>query len=101
MSTEAFRNQWSSQENLTKKKNIKAQRDTKMKQIVINFISEFQTVQGREPITSEIIDNLKDKIDTITLTTIINDINNNNTITSSNSKTNLNSHASNVANLPV
>jgi len=103
MSTESFRNQWSSQENLTKKKNIKAQRDTKMKQIVINFISEFQKVQGREPIQSEIIDNLKDKIDTITLTTIINDINNSNTMTSSNSNSNssLVAHASNVANLPV
>jgi hypothetical protein len=103
MSTESFRNQWSSQENLTKKKNLKAQRDTKMKQYVINFISEFQTVQGREPITSEIIDNLKDKIDTTTLTTIINDINNSNTMTSTNSNSNssLVAHASNVANLPV
>jgi arsenate reductase-like glutaredoxin family protein len=110
MSTESFRNQWSSQENLTKKKNLKAHRDTKMKLYVTNFISEFQTVQGRDPIQSEIIDNLKDKIDTTTLTTIINDINNSNTTNSnsnSNSNSNLNSnsslviHASNVANLPV
>ena len=101
MSTETFRNQWSSQENLTKKKNLKAQRDTKMKQYVTNFISEFLSVQGREPIQSEIIDNLKDKIDVKTLASILEEIDKSNTMTSSNSKTNLNSHASNVANLPV
>ena len=93
-STETFRNQWSSQENLTKKKNLKAQRETKMKQIVTTFITEFQTVQGREPILSEIIDNLKDKIEIKTLTTIIEEVNN---ATSSNS----NSMALTVANLPV
>jgi hypothetical protein len=103
MSTESFRNQWSSQENLTKKKNLKAQRDTKMKQIVTNFISEFISVQGREPISSEIIDNLKDKIDVKTITTILEDINKNNIMTSTNSNSNssLVVHASNVANLPV
>ena len=73
-STETFRNQWSSQENLAKKKNLKAQRETKIKHLVVNFISEFRTVQGRDPISSEIIDNLKDKIEVKMLTSIIEDI---------------------------
>ncbi len=97
-STETFRNQWSSQDSLTKKKNLKAQRDTKMKQIVTTFISEFQTVQGREPISSEIIDNLKDKIEIKTLTAIIEEVNREGSnATTSNS----NSMALTVANLPV
>lgn len=99
-STETFRNQWSSQENLTKKKNLKAQRETKMKQIVTNFISEFQTVQGREPISSEIIDNLKDKIEIKTLTSIIEEVNREGN-SSSSSQNNSNSMALTVANLPV
>jgi hypothetical protein len=74
MSTETFRNQWSSQENMTKKKNLKAQREVKMKQLVNEFKNNFMTLQGREPIHSEIIDNLKDKIDIKTLTSIIDDI---------------------------
>jgi len=73
-STELFRNQWSSQENLAKKKNLKTQRETKLKHVVTNFISEFRTVQGRDPISSEIIDNLKDKIDSKILTNIIEEI---------------------------
>jgi hypothetical protein len=93
MSTETFRNQWSSQENLTKKKNLKAQKDTKMKQIVATFKSEFEQVQGREPISSEIIDNLKDKIDVKTLTTIIDDLNK--------EALNSNSTALTIVNLPV
>ena len=73
-STELFRNQWSSQENLAKKKNLKTQRETKLKHVVVNFISEFRSVQGRDQISSEIIDNLKDKIETKILTSIIEEI---------------------------
>jgi hypothetical protein len=69
-----------------------------MKQIVTTFISEFQTVQGREPISSEIIDNLKDKIEMKTLTAIIEEVNREGiNATTSNS----NSMALTVANLPV
>ena len=96
-STETFRNQWSSQENLAKKKNLKAQRDTKIKQIVVTFISEFRSVQGRDPISSEIIDNLKDKIETKILTNIIEDIQSEERSSNPNS----NSNALTVANLPV
>ena len=96
-STETFRNQWSSQENLAKKKNLKAQRDTKIKQIVVTFISEFRSVQGRDPISSEIVDNLKDKIETKILTNIIEDIQSEERSSNPNS----NSNALTVANLPV
>jgi hypothetical protein len=74
ISTETFRNQWSSQDNLTKKRNLKAQKDLKMKQIIREFKASFTTLQGREPIRSEITDNLKDRIDINTLNTVLDDI---------------------------
>jgi hypothetical protein len=74
ISTETFRNQWSSQDNLAKKKNLKSQREVKMKQIVKEFKTSFVTLQGRDPIRSEIIDNLKDRIDIKILNTILDDI---------------------------
>lgn len=74
ISTETFRNQWSSQDNLTKKRNLKAQKELKMKQLIREFKSSFTTLQGREPIRSEIIDNLKDRIDINTLNTILDDM---------------------------
>ena len=95
-STETFRNQWSSQENLAKKKNLKAQRETKIKHLVVNFISEFRTVQGRDPISSEIIDNLKDKIEVKMLTSIIEDIQ-----AEERAYNATNSNALSVVNLPV
>ena len=73
-STEAFRNQWSSQDNLIKKKNLKTQRDAKLKQVVSAFKADFFKEKGRDAIISEIIDNLKDKIDVKTLTSIIEEL---------------------------
>uniref|UniRef100_A0A6C0I792 Uncharacterized protein n=1 Tax=viral metagenome TaxID=1070528 RepID=A0A6C0I792_9ZZZZ len=73
ISTESFRNQWASQDNLMKKKNLKSQKDAKMKQTIIAFKSDFSKMQGREPVRTEIIDNLKDKIDVKTLTGILDD----------------------------
>ena len=74
-STESFRNQWASQDNLIKKKNLKTQKDAKIKQVVNAFIADFFKEKGRYAITSELIDNLKDKIEVKTLTTIIEEIN--------------------------
>ena len=74
ISTETFRNQWASQDNLIKKKNLKSQKDAKMKQIVSAFKSDFSKMQGREPVRTEIIDNLKDKIDVKTLNSILDEI---------------------------
>ena len=74
ISTETFRNQWASQDNLIKKKNLKSQKETKMKQIVSVFKTDFSNMQGREPVRTEIIDNLKDKIDVKTLNGILDEI---------------------------
>ena len=74
ISTESFRNQWASQDNLIKKKNLKSQKDAKLKQIVILFKNDFNKMQGRDPVRSEIIDNLKDKIDIKTLNAILDEL---------------------------
>ena len=74
ISTESFRNQWASQDNLIKKKNLKSQKDAKLIQIVILFKTDFNKIQGREPVQSEIIDNLKDKIDIKTLNAILDEL---------------------------
>ena len=74
ISTESFRNQWASQDNLIKKKNLKSQKDAKIKQSVISFKTDFNKIQGREPVQSEIIDNLKDKIDIKTLNAILDEL---------------------------
>ena len=63
ISTERSRNQWSTSENMAKKNSLKQQRDNKMKQFVLTFIDSFSKINGREPIESEIIDNLKDQLD--------------------------------------
>lgn len=73
-STEAFRNQWSSQDNLIKKKNLKAQKDARLKQHVSAFKAEFLKEKGRDAITSELVDNLKDKIDVKTLMVILDEL---------------------------
>jgi hypothetical protein len=74
ISTESFRNQWASQDNLIKKKNLKSQKDAKIKQAVISFKTDFNKMQGRDPVQSEIVDNLKDKIDIKTLNAILDEL---------------------------
>jgi flagellar basal body-associated protein FliL len=49
---------------MAKKNNLKQQRDNRMKQFILTFIDSFSKVNGREPIESEIVDNLKDQLDT-------------------------------------
>jgi hypothetical protein len=46
-----------------------------MKQIVSTFKKEFMEIRGRDPIDSETIDNLKDKIDVKTITAILEELN--------------------------
>ena len=62
VSTERYRNQWSTVENRAKKNNLKQQKDKKMKKIIEKFMEDFTKINGREPIESEIIDNLKDQL---------------------------------------
>jgi hypothetical protein len=63
VSTERYRNQWSTSENMAKKKSLKQQREKKIQKFIEKFIHEFNTLNGRNPIESEIVDNLKDQLD--------------------------------------
>ena len=82
ISTENYRNTWSSSENkeFTFKEKIKTQmikdnegkkREEVSQQIVFDFKSIFYNLNNREALENEIIDNLKDKIELTTLTKII------------------------------
>jgi hypothetical protein len=63
VSTELSRNPWSSEENRNKKINQIINKEKQNLEIVINFQKTFFDINNREPLESEIIDNLKDKID--------------------------------------
>jgi hypothetical protein len=80
--TDSFRNPWFNDENKLKADNntlqIKLSREQKVKKntdqnnkIVKDFIDTFNNLNNREPLDSEIIDNLKDKIDIQTILQII------------------------------
>jgi hypothetical protein len=82
ISTNEFRNQWFNDENKTKmiddNLKLKKIKDTKQKKIqelnntaVKDFIVSFNNLNNREPMESEIIDNLKDKMDIKILEKII------------------------------
>jgi hypothetical protein len=82
VSTENFRNPWSNDENkdkrlqeLTKTQNIKENKRKKINQehhnTVIEFKNMFYNINNRNPMQSEIIDNLKDKIELSILKKII------------------------------
>ena len=71
VSTEQCRNQWSTSDNIAKKKILKKQRDNKMKEYVVQFADAFSKINGREPTEGEIIDNLKDQLDISKLRDII------------------------------
>jgi hypothetical protein len=63
VSTERYRNQWSTSENMAKKKSLKQQREKKIQKFIEKFIDDFNVINGRDPIESEIVDNLKDQLD--------------------------------------
>ena len=93
--TNDYRNPWYNEENLTKAMNdnmrIQMVSDNKQKKqveinkkIVKDFIELFRNLNNREPMETEILDNLKDKINTVIIkkildeNTVINLNNNNN-----------------------
>lgn len=93
--TNDYRNPWYNEENLTKAMNdnmrIQMVSDNKQKKqveinkkIVKDFIELFKNLNNREPMETEILDNLKDKINTVIIkkildeNTVINLNNNNN-----------------------
>jgi len=82
VSTENFRNPWSNEENkdkrlqeLLKTQNLKENKQKRINEHHHNAVSEFKTmffnINNREPMQSEIIDNLKDKIELSILKKII------------------------------
>jgi hypothetical protein len=82
ISTENFRNPWSNEENkdkrlqeLLKTQNLKENKLKRINEHHHNAVSEFKTmffnINNREPMQSEIIDNLKDKIELSILKKII------------------------------
>jgi hypothetical protein len=75
ISTEKSRNPWANDENVSKKHNLTKLKQTKDKNIVIDFKKSFYSINYREPLDSEILDNLKDKIDINILSSIIDDLN--------------------------
>ena len=115
ISTNEFRNQWFNDENKTKQfdNNLKMKKIKDIKQkkaqelnntIVKEFIISFKNLNNREPMESEVIDNLKDKMNIKILEKILeqNKLNIDNNIiietnpNNSNSNSNSNSNENNV-----
>ena len=71
VSTELSRNPWSSEENISKHRQLVFNEEQEKISIVNNFRKQFYILNNREPLDSEIIDNLKDTIELTTLTKLI------------------------------
>lgn len=78
ISTEYYRNNWSDADNIAKKKKLKAQRQNKLKNIVVKFKQDFFEINNREPLETEYIDNLVDQIELTELKNIIKELTTNN-----------------------
>jgi len=82
VSTELSRNPWSSEENRNKKMTQTINKEKQNVDIVLNFKRIFYDINNREALESEIIDNMKDKMDIELLNKIIEQTNKNVNITS-------------------
>lgn len=80
VSTELARNPWSSEENKNKKLNQIINKEKQYLEVILNFQKTFFDINNREPLETEIIDNLKDKIDLTMLTKTLEQIQKNKTI---------------------
>jgi len=85
VSTELSRNPWASEENINKKLNQIISQEKQHLDIILNFQKTFFDINNREPLDSEIIDNLKDKIEITLLTKTLEQINKKKTIEQSTS----------------
>lgn len=74
ISTEKSRNPWANDENINKKLNFTKLKQQHNKNVVIDFKKSFYSMNNRQPLDSEIVDNLKDKIDANVLNSIIEDL---------------------------
>jgi hypothetical protein len=75
VSTELSRNPWSSDENKNKKLNQIISKEKQHLEVILNFQKTFYDINNREPLETEIIDNLKDKIELTILTKLLEQIN--------------------------
>ena len=78
VSTELSRNPWASEENKSKKINKLINKEKQTLDIILNFQKTFYDINNREPLESEICDNLKDKIEINVLTNTLEQIKKNN-----------------------
>lgn len=79
VSTEVSRNPWSSEENKNKKLNQLINKEKQHLEVILNFQKTFFDINNREPLETEIIDNLKDKIELTILTKSLEQIQKNKT----------------------
>jgi hypothetical protein len=80
VSTELSRNPWSSEENKNKKLSQIINKEKQHLEVILNFQKTFFDINNREPLETEIYDNLKDKIELTTLTKTLEQIHKNKTI---------------------
>lgn len=71
VSTDIYRNPWSSEENQTKKREREWNREKQCMDAVLSFKQTFREINNREPLDTEIMDNLKDKVDPLFLANVI------------------------------
>lgn len=74
VSTELSRNPWSSEENQLKKAQQNKDKDKQDLKLIQDFKQTFYNLTNREPLDTEIIDNLKDKIEVTKVTKLISKI---------------------------
>jgi hypothetical protein len=87
MSTKLSQNPWSSDENRHKKMNQILNKEKQNIELVVSFQKTFYDINNREPLDSEIYDNLKDKIDVTIISNAIETIKKNKANTNVSSKT--------------
>lgn len=75
VSTELSRNPWSSEENKRKRLSQALNKEKQMYEAVTTFKTTFYNINNREPLETEILDNLKDKYDIVALTKTIDQLN--------------------------
>lgn len=63
ISTDIYRNPWSSEENQTKKREQKWNREKQSTETILSFKKTFREINNRDPLDTEILDNLKDKVE--------------------------------------
>ncbi len=77
VSTELSRNPWSSEENKRKRLAQNVNKEKQLYDAINAFKTTFYNINNREPLETEIMDNLKDKYDIVALTKMLEQLNRN------------------------